>query len=96
MSTSNTPEAIYKRAEMMERRNQLDKQIAQMYGDGSNVANVAKFKLQIANTPEFKAYERDIKAIANKEYDFTKPGGMPKLDHPDDIKNIINKVNQAK
>ena len=96
MSTSNTPETIYKRAEMMERRNQLDKQIAQMYGDGSNVPNVAQFKLRIANTPEFKAYERDIKAIANKDYDFSKPGGKPKLDHPEDIKNIMNKVNQAK
>ena len=96
LSISNTPETIYKRAEMLERRNQLDKDIARIYGDGSNVPDVNKFKLQIANTPEFKAYERDIKAIANKEYDFSKPGGKPKLDHPEDIKNIINKVNQAK
>jgi hypothetical protein len=96
LSISNTPETIYKRAEMLERRAQLDKDIARMYGDGSNVPNVAKFKLQLANTPEFKQYEKDIKAIANKEYDFTKPGGKPTLDHPENIKDIINKVNQAK
>jgi hypothetical protein len=96
LSISNTPETIYKRAEMLERRNQLDKDIARIYGDGSNVPDVKKFKFQIGNTPEFKQYEKDIRAIANKDYDFSKPGGRPKLDHPENIKDIINKVNQAK
>lgn len=93
LSTSNKPETIYKRMEMMERRNQLDQQIAKMYGDGTNVKNLSAFKLQIANTPEYKQYIKDIKEIANKEYDFSKAGGKPKLAHPADIQDTIKRVN---
>ena len=94
LSTSNKPETIYKRMEMMERRNQLDQQIAKMYGDGTNVKNLSAFKLQIADTPEYKQYIKDIKAIANKSYDFSKPEGRPKMAHPVDIQETINRVNQ--
>jgi len=94
LSTSNKPETIYKRMEMMERRNQFDQQIAQMYGDGSNVKDLAAFKLQIGKTPEYQQYIKDIKAIANKSYDFSKPEGRPKLSLPVDIQDTIKRVNQ--
>lgn len=74
ISIEDPAEVVYKKARMMEARQETLKQLSNLYGDGSKyIRNFGAFK----NDPQYKAiqdqYERRLQQIYDEKVNFAKP-----------------------
>lgn len=97
-SIKDPAELIYKRARIMDKRNEFDQATRQLY-EKKGMRSLSALQKDDQYKALLKAYEKDLDNVYNEKVDFSaarvRRSGAP-VEHPKDIQEILNRNKQPK